>query len=63
MTGISGERLTNEKLISKALGRNNLSRTDQKQIGLLAKDLTAQVKSQAVFIKQLLESMNEPRTS
>lgn len=46
-----------EELINKALGRNNLARTEQKEIGLMLRDKLAQCGRQATLIRELRDEV------
>lgn len=46
-----------DELITKALGRNNLSRTEQKEVGYMLRDRIAQCGYQANIIRELRDEI------
>lgn len=46
-----------EELITKALGRNNLSRSEQKEVGYMLRDRIAQCEYQANIVRELRDEI------
>lgn len=50
-------RPSTEELINKALGRNNLSRTEQKELGYTLRDKIKQCAYQANIVRELRDEI------